>query len=232
MPAKFRNRKKLLTLHMFNLNMVLPRITAISAETAMNPKQTRQKMLTTDPRIMNLVALGVAKVTYGALKILRRYLGNDLELGLIGFAVVMRTRRDLFQLVERDGLTEATIAEITSERGFYTSTNEVAAYTELNRATVTRKMKKLVEIGILERVERDKWHLKDFEHGEQVPAASMLRELLQNYMAITNKLEALLPEEVVPVMRQSLADLGPIEVTALLDGDVERKRKRGLEVDH
>ena len=93
-------------------------------------------------------------------------------------------------------------------------------------------MKKLVDMGILERVDHDKWHLRDFEHGEQVPPAIMLRELLQNYMAITNKLEALLPEEVVPVMRQSLADLGPIEVTALLDEDVERKRKRGLEVDH
>ena len=101
-------------------------------------------MLTTDPRTMNLVALGMAKVTYGALKILQRHLGNDLELGLIGFAVVMRTRRDLFQLVERQGLTEATIAEIASERGFYTSTNEVSSYTGLNRATVTRKMKKLV----------------------------------------------------------------------------------------
>lgn len=108
----------------------------------------------------------------------------------------------------------------------------MAAYTELNRATVTREMKKLVDLGILERVERDKWHLKDFEHGEQVPAAIMLRELLQNYMAITNKLEDLLPEQVLPVMRQSLADLGPIEVTALLDEDVERKMKRGLEVKH
>jgi hypothetical protein len=108
----------------------------------------------------------------------------------------------------------------------------VAAYTELNRATVTRKMKKLVDLGSLERVECDKWHLKDFEHGEQVPAAIMLRELLQNYMAITNKLEALLPEEVVPVMQQTLADLGPIEAKALLKDDVAWKMKRGLEVKH
>lgn len=189
-------------------------------------------MLTTDPRTMNLVALGMAKVTYGALKILSRHLGKDLDLALIGFAVVMRTRRDLFQLVEREGLTEANIAEIARERGFYTSTNEVSIYTGLNRATVSRKMKILVDIGILERADHDKWHLKDFEPGEQVPAAIMLRELLQNYMVITNRLEALLPDEVVPVMRQSLRELGPIEVTALLDEDVERKRRRGLEVDH
>jgi DNA-binding transcriptional regulator YhcF (GntR family) len=179
---------------------------------------------------MNLVALGMAKVTYGALMILRRYLGGDLDLALIGFAVVMRTRRDLFQLVEQEGLTEAAIAEIASERGFYTSTNEVAAYTELNRATVTRKMKKLVEIGILERVAPDKWHLKDFEHGEEVSAAIMLRELLQNYVTITRRLEAVLPEEIVPVMQQTLSDLGPIEAKALLEDDVAWKMKRGLEV--
>ena len=187
-------------------------------------------MLSNDPRIMNLVALGMAKITYGALRILRRHLGNDLELALIGFAVVMRTRRDLFQLVEREGLTEATVAEIASERGFYTSTNEVAAYTGINRTTVTRKMKALVEMGILERVDRDKWHLKDFEHGEEVSPAIMLRELLQNYLAITNKLESMLPEEILPVMQQSLADLGPLEARALLDDEIEYKRARRLEV--
>jgi hypothetical protein len=63
-----------------------------------------------------------------------------------------------------------------------------------------------------------------------VAPAIMLRELLQNYMAITNKLEALLPEEVVPVMQQTLADLGPIEAKALLEDDVEWKIKRKLEV--
>ena len=187
-------------------------------------------MLSTDPRTMNLVALGMAKVTYGALKILQRHLGRDLELALIGFAVVMRTRRDLFQLVEREGLNADTIAEIASERGFYTSTNEVSHYTGLNRATVTRKMKKMVEMGILERVERDKWHLKDFDHGEQVPPAIMLRELLENYMTITNKLEAMLPDDMAPLIRQSLTDLGPIEAKALSENEVKRKRKRGLEV--
>lgn len=189
-------------------------------------------MLTIDPRTMNLVALGMAKVTYGALKILRRHLGDDLDLGLIGFAVVMRTRRDLFQLVEQHGLNEDTIAEISNERGFYTSVSDISQYTEINRATVRRKMQRLEELGILEKVDGDKWHLKDFEHGEQVPPAIMLRELLQNYMAITNKLEALLPEEVLPVMQQALADLGPIEAKALLEEDVEWKMKRGLEVKH
>lgn len=60
----------------------------------------------------------------------------------------------------------------------------------------------------------------------------MLRELLQNYVAITNKLQALLPEEVVPVMKKSLADLGHIEARALLEDEVLKKVKRGLEVDH
>jgi len=189
-------------------------------------------MLTADPRTMNLVALGMAKVTYGALKILKRHLGNDLDLAMIGFAVVMRTRRDLFQLVERDGLNEDTIAEIASERGFYTSMNEIHHYTGINRATVRRKMNKLQELGVLEKVDDDKWHLVDFEHGEEVRPAIMLRELLQNYMAITNKLEALLPDEMQPVMRTALADLGPIEAKALLDDDVEWKVKRKLEVKH
>jgi hypothetical protein len=39
-------------------------------------------------------------------------------------------------------------------------------------------------------------------------------------------------EEIQPVMRTALADLGPIEAKALLDDDVLRKLKRGLEVDH
>src|SRR6056297_3851024 len=183
-------------------------------------------MLTADPRTMNLVALGMAKVTYGALRILRNHLGNDLELAMIGFAVVMRTRRDLFQLVERDGLNEDTIAEIASERGFYTSLNEIHQYTDINRATVRRKMNKLQELGILEKVDDDKWHLVDFEHGEEVRPAIMLRELLQNYMVVTNKLEALLPDDMQPMMRAALADLGSIEAKALLDDDVEWKIKR------
>ena len=193
-------------------------------------KKIGVRMLTIDPRTMNLVALGMAKVTYGALKILRRHLGDDLDLGLIGFAVVMRTRRDLFQLVERQGLNEETIAEIVNERGFYTSINEISQYTEINRATVRRKMQKLADMCILEKVDDDKWHLVDFEHGAEVRPAIMLRELLQNYMAITNKLEALLPEEVVPVIQLSLADLGPIEARALLADEVDKKIKRGLAV--
>ena len=189
-------------------------------------------MLTADPRTMNLVSLAMAKVTFGSLRILQRHLGSDLDLALIGFAVVMRTRRDLFQLVERTGLTDDAIAQIASERGYYTSINEVSKYTSMNRTTVARKMLKLADIGIIERVDDDKWHLKDFKHGEKVPPAIMLSELLQNYMAITNKLEALLPEEVTPLMQQSLKDLGPIEARALLEQEVAKKVKRGLVVNH
>lgn len=189
------------------------------------------QMLTSDPRTMNLVALGMAKVTYGALRILRRHLGDDLDLGLIGFAVVLRTRRDLFQLVDQNGLTDDIIAEIANERGFYTSINEISKYTDINRATVRRKMQKLEDLGILEKVDDDKWHLKDFEHGEEVRPAIMLRELLHNYMATTNKLQALLPEDVAPVMQQPLTELGSIEAKALTDTEVKRKIKRGLKVN-
>jgi DNA-binding transcriptional ArsR family regulator len=181
---------------------------------------------------MNLVSLGMAKVTYGALKILRRHLGQDLEVALIGFAVVMRTRRDLFEIVEQEGLNDRTISEITSERGFYTSVYEIHRFTGINRATVRRKMNQLREQGILEKVDDDKWHLVDFEHGATVKPAIMLRELLENYLVITSKLEALLPQEVVPVMKKSLSDIGGENVSALLDEDVEKKIKRGLEVSH
>ncbi|MFO7771394.1 MAG: HTH domain-containing protein [Roseovarius gahaiensis] len=181
---------------------------------------------------MHLIALGMAKVTYGALRILRRHLGDDLDLGLVSFAVVMRTRRDLFHLVEQNGLNEETIAEISSERGFYTSINEISQYTKINRATVRRKMKKLEDLGILEKIDDDKWHLKYFEDSKDVRPAIMLRELLQNYLAITNTLEALLPDEIVPMMQQTLADLGPLEAKALLEEDVISKSKRGLEVKH
>lgn len=189
-------------------------------------------MLSVDPRKMHLIALGMTKVTYGALRILRRHLGDDLDLGLVSFAVVMRTRRDLFHLVEQNGLNEETIAEISSERGFYTSINEISQYTKINRATVRRKMKKLEDLGILEKIDDDKWHLKYFEDSKDVRPAIMLRELLQNYLAITNTLEALLPDEIVPMMQQTLADLGPLEAKALLEEDVISKSKRGLEVKH
>src|SRR6056297_4136393 len=122
-------------------------------------------------------------------------------------------------------MNEDTIAEIASERGFYTSLNEIHQYTDINRATVRRKMAKLQDLGILEKVGDDKWHLKDFEHGEEIRPALMLRELLQNYLAITNKLESLLPEEIEPIMHQTLSDLGPIEARALLEDEVERKVK-------
>lgn len=189
-------------------------------------------MISVDPRKMHLIALGMAKVTYGALRILRRHLGDDLDLALVSFAVVMRTRRDLFHLVEQNGLNEETIAEISSERGFYTSINEISQYTKINRATVRRKMKKLEDLGILEKIDDDKWHLKYFEDSKDVRPAIMLRELLQNYLAITNTLEALLPDEIVPMMQQTLADLGPLEAKALLEEDVISKSKRGLEVKH
>lgn len=68
----------------------------------------------------------------------------------------MRTRRGLFQLVEQRGLNDGTISEIVSERGFYIWINEIAKFTDMNRATVRRKIKKLEEIGILEKVNDDK----------------------------------------------------------------------------
>lgn len=189
-------------------------------------------MLSSDPRAMNLLALGMAKITYGALTILRRHLGNDLELAQIGFAVVMRTRRDWFQVVESNGLTADTLLKMASHRGYYTSVNEIHQYTSINRASVRRKLNKLKELGIVEKIDDDKWHLVDLKHGIEEMPAVMLRDLLHNYVTVTNKLEEVLPEEIRPIMRAALSDLDYIEAKALDDEEVEKKIKRGLEVRH
>mgnify|MGYP001074959860 CR=1 FL=1 len=90
--------------------------------------------------------------------------------------------------------------------------NEIHHYTSINLATVRRKVNRLEELGILEKVDDDKWHLVDLQHGEEVRPAIILRELLQNHMAIINKLEALLPDEMQPLMRTALADRNQVVV--------------------
>lgn len=188
-------------------------------------------MLTRNPKLMNLAALGMAKTTYGALAILRRYLGDDLSLGLIGFAVVLRTRRDLFDLVNKHGLSDDVASQIARAQGFYTSINEISRFTDINRATVRRKMEILKKDDILEKVDDDKWHLNDFDYNEDVPAANMLRELLHNYVAMTAKLEDILPEDVTPIKSLSLSSLGPTHAFALQEDEVEDKIRRGLRIE-
>jgi DNA-binding transcriptional ArsR family regulator len=117
---------------------------------------------------MNMVALGVAKLSFGSLSTMQRYLGNDLEVGLIGFAVVLRTRRDWFEYVHHHGLTDEVVGMINSHKGYTTSIYEIANFTGISRATVRRKMAKLEKLGIVERTKKGSWNLIDFQHGGAV----------------------------------------------------------------
>ena len=188
-------------------------------------------MLSTDPRTMNMVALGVAKLTYGSLSAISKYLGDDLELGLIGFAVVLRTRRDWFEHVQHHGLTDEVVEKINKHKGYTTSIYEVANFTGISRATVRRKMSKLAELGIVERTEDGRWSLIDFKHGEASRPALMLREMLQSYITITHTLERLLPEQVDHVKALAEQNGASVKPYALLEDEAADKQKRGQSLE-
>ena len=184
-------------------------------------------MPSSDPRSTYLVALAVAKLSFANLSTLSKYLGDDLQLGLIGFAVVLRTRRDWFVHIRDHGL-DAELADMVNEhKGVTTSTYEIANYTGLNRNTVRRKLERLADIGLLERTEDGRWHLRDFDHEEAAPAAEMLRELLYSYVTITRYLEAVLPEEVAQATKAAQAEELDLRPYALLAEEIEEKLRRG-----
>ncbi len=187
-------------------------------------------MLSTNPKVMNLIALGVAKLNYASLTAIRKYLGNDVELGLIGFAIVLRTRRDWFDYVEHHGLTEETLQKIGAHKGYTTSVSEIAAFTELSRSTVSRKMARLEDAGVIERVGHDRWHLLDFQHGEPSPPALMLKEMLHSYVTITHALERLVPEEVEAARFAARQQGSAVKPHALLEEEAELKESRGLAI--
>lgn len=188
-------------------------------------------MLSTDPRTMNMVALGVAKLSFGSLSTMRRYLGNDLEMGLIGFAVVLRTRRDWFEYVHHHGLTDEVIGRINNHKGYTTSIYEIANFTGISRATVRRKMAKLEKLGIVERTNKGGWSLIDFQHGEPSRPALMLQELLRCYITVTQTLESLLPDEVDHAKALSAQGGAPLAPYALLEDEADEKRQRGQALD-
>lgn len=184
-------------------------------------------MLSTDPKTMNLVALGVAKLTYGSLQTIARYLGNDLDLGLIGFAVVLRTRRDWFAYIERHNLSDDVIRQINEHKGYTTSVYEISQFTGINRATVRRKLKKLEEIGIIEQLDVQRWHLKDFAPGDKSGPALMLREMLENYVTVTHALEQLLPDEIDHAKQTARRKGFGFQPLALNEDEIKEKIKRG-----
>jgi len=185
-------------------------------------------MLSTDPKTMNLIALAVAKIGYAGLSSISRHLGSDLELGLIGFAVVLRTRRDWFAHINEYGLDEDVLNKINSHKGYSTSIYEISNFTAINRATVRRKMLKLSDIGLIWRDEEDRWHLRDFSHGEPSRPALMLQEMLHSYVSITNALETLLPQEVDATRSRALESGVSVKPYALLEEEALEKERRGL----
>ena len=184
-------------------------------------------MPSSDPRSMYLVALAVAKLSFANLSTLSKYLSDDLQLGLIGFAVVLRTRRDWFVHIRDHGLDTELTDMVNEHKGVTTSTYEIAAYTGLNRNTVRRKLARLADIGLLERTADGRWHLRDFDHEEAAPAAEMLRELLYSYVTITRDLEAVLPEEVAQATKAAQAEDLDLRPYALLAEEMEEKLRRG-----
>lgn len=184
-------------------------------------------MLSSDPRIMHLVALAVAKFTYGSLSSIRTHLGPDIELGLVGFAIVLRTRRDWFLHVDKHGLSEELIEEIHRHRGYTTSILEISDFTGISRSTTRRKMQKLEELGLIEKVEGDRWHLRDLRHNDPNRPAMMLQEMLQSFVSIMDALEQLMPEEVDATKRKARAKGVAIAPFALLEDEAEQKEKRG-----
>jgi len=187
-------------------------------------------VLSTDPRTMNMLALGVAKLTYGSLSAISTYLGDDLELGLIGFAVVLRTRRDWFEYVQQHGLTDEVIEKINSHKGYTTSIYEIANFTGLSRATVRRKMTKLAKLGIVERTKDGRWSLIDFKHDEPSRPALMLQEMLQRYVTITHTLERLLPDQIDHAKNLAKKSGACVKPYALLENEAAEKQMRGLVV--
>lgn len=185
-------------------------------------------MLSTDPKVMNLIALGVAKLNYGSLMSIIRYLGNDLELGLVGFAIVLRTRRDWFEYVDKHGLSDEVIERINAHKGYTTSIYEIAQFTGLGRSTVRRKMQKLKDLNVIDKVADDQWHLMDFRHGEPSRPSLMLREMLQSYVTITHILEQLLPEEISAAKENASKRGVAVQPFALREEDIARKERRLL----
>lgn len=149
-------------------------------------------MIDTHENLLKLLALGMTKLSFGCLSIVHKHLGQDLELGLVGFAMVLRTRRDWLEHIARHGLSDATFAEMAHHPVYTASIYELSQFTGVDRATVRRKLHKLAELGLVERGADQRWHLLDF-HTDGSPSAvlDLLRDLLLNYRDVSEQLGCL-----------------------------------------
>lgn len=175
----------------------------------------------------NSILLTSAKVSFGALSIMRHYMKDDVNQALVALAIILRTRRDIFSTTGEYDKTNVNY-QAKNDRGFYTSINEISQFTKINRATIRRKMQNLEKLGIIEKVDGDKWHFKEVDLNDDVPIANMLRELLLHYLSGVRKVEDFLPNDKMALF----ADKATVEVSALLHKDAISKTKRGLAVNH
>lgn len=188
-------------------------------------------MFPPESEIIKLYALGAAKISFGCLRTIYRHLGSDLELGLVGFAVVLRTRRDWFDHIGEHGLTPETLAQLHTHPVFTTSIYEIATFTGMDRATVRRKLNKLAELGLVRRQPDRRWHLCDFnEDGSASIAVPMLQDLLATYTDISRQIEQSLPHSL-SAMRARLEVAEQNLAPAALDaGEVTQRRDKGYVV--
>ncbi|WP_295544089.1 winged helix-turn-helix domain-containing protein [uncultured Thiohalocapsa sp.] len=181
----------------------------------------------TDPsqNLLKLFALGMTKLSYGCLSIVHKHLGQDLELGLVAFAVVLRTRRDWFDHIARHGWQDGTFAELERHPVYTTSIYELARFTGVDRATVRRKLQKLTDMGLVERRADQRWHLLDFHtDGRPSPALDLLRELFGNYRAVSEQLEQLPPAALDGLHRHGAPERAP---KALSREECDEKQRKG-----
>lgn len=176
----------------------------------------------------SLVSLSIIKTTYGVLTILQRNLGNDLDMALVSLAIALRTRSDLFEIEEQSSWDENAGAKIETEQHFYTSINEIAQFTEMNRATVRRKMLRLEVLNVIEKVSDDQWCFVDPNHETHSMLKVLHQQLLENYLHFGSKLAQFLPEEAKQLKRGVSSTPTTQTVKALQPEDVSKKLKRKL----
>ena len=181
-------------------------------------------------KIRSLVSLSITKITYGVLTTLRRHFGNDLDLALVSLAAALRTRSDLCETEEQLNWDENVNAKIAAEQHFYTSINEIAQFTKMNRATVRRKMQRLAMLGVLEQVSEDKWYFIDPNHETNSRLKVLHQQLLENYLLSGSKLAQFLPEKAEQ-LKQGVRSITTTQtVKALQAEEVNKKLKRKLVV--
>lgn len=113
-------------------------------------------------------------------------LGKDLDLAAILFAVILRTQ---VAPDETEALTERRGVQVAS---LTTTIYETAKVTGLNRATVRRKMFKLADMGLITRIDEDRWMFGQVS-GKAPPAAMRIATAIRTAILDASEQMASLP---------------------------------------